>query len=245
MICFQFWVSLTSLSLKIKIINRINKLWFAFNFGYLWHRYHWQNVHRHLSICCDLLSILGIFDIAITKNMLNCAKLTVVICFQFWVSLTSLSLENSGACFCNSCDLLSILGIFDIAITHYGLWMQRIHVVICFQFWVSLTSLSLEQYAIAVKKRLWFAFNFGYLWHRYHSLWAMDAKNPCCDLLSILGIFDIAITICIGFKQKPRVVICFQFWVSLTSLSLGVVIRSRHLQLWFAFNFGYLWHRYH
>ena len=41
---------------------------------------------------CDLLSILGIFDIAITEWINNNTELIVVICFQFWVSLTSLSL---------------------------------------------------------------------------------------------------------------------------------------------------------
>ena len=168
MICFQFWVSLTSLSLLGGWWPRYDTLWFAFNFGYLWHRYHFLLIFRCWSIRCDLLSILGIFDIAITSSMYGKCLPIVVICFQFWVSLTSLSLWRKGS---------------------------------------------------TIQFGLWFAFNFGYLWHRYHlTIWSNSLKIRC-DLLSILGIFDIAIT----YTQ-----------------------RYEHLfQLWFAFNFGYLWHRYH
>ena len=72
--------------------------------------------------------------------------------------------------------------------------MLRRKVVICFQFWVSLTSLSL--------------------------LFTSNRTPSCCDLLSILGIFDIAITTVYESFYSDLVVICFQFWVSLTSLSL-------------------------
>ena len=48
-----------------------------------------------------------------------------------------------------------------------------------------------------------------------------------CDLLSILGIFDIAITPNYGKKMSEEVVICFQFWVSLTSLSLVTLRQTR------------------
>ena len=91
-----------------------------------------------------MLSILGIFDIAITTLTVKAAARVVVICFQFWVSLTSLSLKAVGDKPNASCDLLSILGIFDIAITRFGCNNHPIFVVICFQFWVSLTSLSLS-----------------------------------------------------------------------------------------------------
>ena len=117
-----------------------------------------------------------------------------MICFQFWVSLTSLSLWWPHSCY------------------HWP-------VVICFQFWVSLTSLSLLTRDRATGLMLWFAFNFGYLWHRYHY-----GKR---------------------FSEHKEVVICFQFWVSLTSLSLGKAPHTSTMALWFAFNFGYLWHRYH
>ena len=167
-ICFQFWVSLTSLSLLASRRRRASGLWFAFNFGYLWHRYHWRPCRVERWCSCDLLSILGIFDIAITRAVYLNLICRVVICFQFWVSLTSLSL---------------------FALEH------------------------------RFRHLLWFAFNFGYLWHRYHYSFTNSLIVLCCDLLSILGIFDIAIT-----KLK---------FCSTSSM------------LWFAFNFGYLWHRYH
>ena len=47
----------------------------------------------YMGLRCDLLSILGIFDIAITKDYDGGQIDQVVICFQFWVSLTSLSLR--------------------------------------------------------------------------------------------------------------------------------------------------------
>ena len=247
------------------------KLWFAFNFGYLWHRYHLRNCASLVRQSCDLLSILGIFDIAITKTTFNTQITTVVICFQFWVSLTSLSLECWSCSFPYSlwfafnfgylwhryhsmlneslglvgCDLLSILGIFDIAITVTLIDQIRHLVVICFQFWVSLTSLSLLIQRKRRGMRLWFAFNFGYLWHRYHWHDRDKRHDFRCDLLSILGIFDIAITSGAILHRTAGVVICFQFWVSLTSLSLGIPYYCRIVLLWFAFNFGYLWHRYH
>ena len=170
-ICFKFWVSLTSLSLPKDGSCTSYMLWFAFNFGYLWHRYHSLRPWWGPPCSCDLLSILGIFDIAITRRK--------------WLVFNGV-------------------------------------VVICFQFWVSLTSLSLLHRAGATHRALWFAFNFGYLWHRYHSAGVAAKKRARCDLLSILGIFDIAITKSIVVIWFPFVVICFQFWVSLTSLSLRI-----------------------
>ena len=193
-ICFQFWVSLTSLSLIVILSAREVQLWFAFNFGYLWHRYHSNSREQAMLACCDLLSILGIFDIAITRQVIPAG-------------------QHLG------CDLLSILGIFDIAITTVFLF--------------------------TAKALLWFAFNFGYLWHRYHSVAVQNRLGLCCDLLSILGIFDIAITEPSSICPFSLVVICFQFWVSLTSLSLSIIWINSNTWLWFAFNFGYLWHRYH
>ena len=246
-------------------------LWFAFNFGYLWHRYHCNTLEDAVRSGCDLLSILGIFDIAITLMIRISRRFLVVICFQFWVSLTSLSLFSlewrhglalwfafnfgylwhryhlraSVSASPVSCDLLSILGIFDIAITPVTKETDLVIVVICFQFWVSLTSLSLCRLRAWSKLLLWFAFNFGYLWHRYHFKSTHLIKWRGCDLLSILGIFDIAITELSTIAAAMVVVICFQFWVSLTSLSLFYPWRCWHVRLWFAFNFGYLWHRYH
>ena len=218
-ICFQFWVSLTSLSLGRMVMPCKRWLWFAFNFEYLWHRYHWNSIKPLSFHSCDLLSILSIFDIAITNFIRYGFTKCVVICFQFWVSLTSLSLLISCSPRLASCDLLSILSIFDIAIT--------------------------PSVSSAKPSVLWFAFNFEYLWHRYHCIKTRVSKGISCDLLSILSIFDIAITMSCCSRPEWWVVICFQFWVSLTSLSLNFCICRDLIALWFAFNFEYLWHRYH
>ena len=195
MICFQFWVSLTSLSLSARPSPSSSRLWFAFNFGYLWHRYHFCGPWCHVISSCDLLSILGIFDIAITWFPKIILTRSVVICFQFWVSLTSLSLGDHQW----QHDQRLWFAF------NFGYLWHRYHyiistcflknVVICFQFWVSLTSLSLKRRLTSWRNWLWFAFNFGYLWHRYH----------LSNRLYVVG----------------YVVICFQFWVSLTSLSLN------------------------
>ena len=220
MICFQFWVSLTSLSLESIFINGSSTLWFAFNFEYLWHRYHLSFSYDDAKTRCDLLSILSIFDIAITP--LNCAAMEKV-----------------------SCDLLSILSIFDIAITTWLWWRYRPTVVICFQFWVSLTSLSLWAIPTLYFSTLWFAFNFEYLWHRYHSRPLTTAWRICCDLLSILSIFDIAITFSTRITDyKPScdlLSILSIFDIAITILWMYGSCTG----LWFAFNFEYLWHRYH
>ena len=270
-ICFQFWVSLTSLSLQVCYRFPPYQLWFAFNFGYLWHRYH--SVQRQYLIWYVVICFqfwVSLTSLSLTQDIER-HRLVVVICFQFWVSLTSLSLLTflavilsvlwfafnfgylwhryhlvsftlgSGQC----CDLLSILGIFDIAITPLQPGAQPDAVVICFQFWVSLTSLSLTSWLVHLWRMLWFAFNFGYLWHRYHFKAPRHSVLRSCDLLSILGIFDIAITGKPDATRGPNVVICFQFWVSLTSLSLFTSWTIPQIRLWFAFNFGYLWHRYH
>ena len=170
MICFQFWVSLTSLSFSARGWTNWRMLWFAFNFEYLWHRYHYRADRELLPRGCDLLSILSIFDIAIISTEGEAEDELVVICFQFWVSLTSLSFIE-----------------------------LRTH----------------------IKGRLWFAFNFEYLWHRYHYVNDGVRRESSCDLLSILSIFDIAIIESKSHEVLILVVICFQFWVSLTSLSFA------------------------
>ena len=119
-ICFQFWVSLILLTTHMTVFL--------------------------IDIRCDLLSILSIFDTANNKKLLAPSSSVVVICFQFWVSLILLTTGSARLLRSTSCDLLSILSIFDTANNLRRRAISSAKVVICFQFWVSLILLTTARF---------------------------------------------------------------------------------------------------
>ena len=114
--------------------------------------------------------------------------------------------------------------------------------MICFQLLVSLVFWTTKTKWLWLTRKMWFAFNYWYLWYSEQQTYGLYKGGYCCDLLSIIGIFGILnnlilITLLISF-----VVICFQLLVSLvfwtTLLPLSLCLRW----LWFAFNYWYLWY---
>mgnify|MGYP007058240782 CR=1 FL=1 len=112
--------------------------------------------------------------------------------------------------------MLSIIGIFGIlnnTSMHLGISFA---VVICFQLLVSLVFWTTILYCKSTTFRLWFAFNYWYLWYSEQLGDRSIETWKGCDLLSIIGIFGI-----------------------LNNRNGGTIFWQ---QLWFAFNYWYLWY---
>ena len=137
--------------------------------------------------------------------------------FQFWVSLryyTAMILSGLYLCLLwltfnfeylwditqpigdfthknNSCDLLSILSIFEILHSNIYKMITMSKVVTYFQFWVSLRYYTASFGIIMELITLWLTFNFEYLWDITQQLPRVPKRWHRCDLLSILSIFEI------------------------------------------------------
>ena len=165
-------------------------MWIAFIFQYLWDTK--QHIYKRIvqKFSCELLSFFSIFGIQNNlKNQLQ-KPLLVVNCFHFSVSLgykTTLQKltkktellwiafifqylwdtkqqEPKMMRLPLSCELLSFFSIFGIQNNYICFLANGDLVVNCFHFSVSLGyKTTLLKFGI-IKKELWIAFIFQYLW---------------------------------------------------------------------------------
>ena len=139
-----------------------------------------------------------------------------MICFQLLVSLVFWTTQKRWSP-CNR----SLWFAFNYWYLWYSEQLIQISnqitlVVICFQLLVSLVFWTTPVNSLNYTKKLWFAFNYWYLWYS-------EQLNTT-------------------FTGTKDVVICFQLLVSLvfwTTLPRG---RNTGRRLWFAFNYWYLWY---
>ena len=164
-----------------------------------------------------MLSIIGIFGILNNWDIYKNYYANVVICFQllvslvFWTTGGQVKIEVRQLWFAfnywylwyseqlmqavlqksDSCDLLSIIGIFGILNNRVAACTRFNPVVICFQLLVSLVFWTTMQREVMLVQALWFAFNYWYLWYSEQPSCKITDMDHSCDLLSIIGIFGI------------------------------------------------------
>ena len=187
--CFQLLVSLIFWTTNLEGLRQRSKLWIAFNYWYLWYSEQPCNTLSSKPSRCELLSIIGIFDILnnIKRKLMLFVQLWIA--FNYWYLWYSEQHQRLIQGDYARCELLSIIGIFDI-----------------------LNNTKRNQLRIIL---LWIAFNYWYLWYSEQP----DGDNPLhrirCELLSIIGIFDILNNPILLNSQATSVVNCFQLLVSL------------------------------
>ena len=133
--------------------------------------------------------------------------------FEYLWDITQLLFPTFSKSF--SCDLLSILSIFEILHSREQTGDKNIFVVTYFQFWVSLRYYTAISNRTCCWKQLWLTFNFEYLWDITQPYMFVSYGTRSCDLLSILSIFEILHSSQINNLWQKSVVTYFQFWVSL------------------------------
>ena len=162
--CFQLLVSLIFWTTIVGVALWGRLLWIAFNYWYLWYSEQRSGNRMRRENCCELLSIIGIFDILNNKRLSKQATFNVVNCFQllvsliFWTTKSLFTPRSRGLWIAFNywylwyseqplewpmnwrfgCELLSIIGIFDILNNKTFINTLLITVVNCFQLLVSL-----------------------------------------------------------------------------------------------------------
>ncbi len=190
-------------------------MWIAFNYWYLWYSEQLTVPWLLVPWSCELLSIIGIFDILNNFAFTYSGKNLLWIAFNYWYLWYSEQRPVRLSPARLSCELLSIIGIFDILNNNCMLNRSSFIVVNCFQLLVSLifwTTTRCRDYAWCW---LWIAFNYWYLWYSEQLSDENNLSRTCCELLSIIGIFDILNNQESTRNPKKRVVNCFQLLVSL------------------------------
>ena len=167
--------------------------------------------------------------------------------FQYlWDTKQLFSFAHSGF---SCCELLSFFSIFGIQNNYRKSNWCAESVVNCFHFSVSLGYKTTAVIAQTLRRALWIAFIFQYLWDtKQLQFYTPDWTNRC-ELLSFFSIFGIQNNFVLIKLSSQLVVNCFHFSVSLGYKTTINTLTYILLQLWIAFIFQYLWDtkqlRYH
>ena len=115
------------------------------------------------------------------------------------------------------CDLLLNLYLWNIKYTGGQVKKQVSLVVIC--FWICIFEISNTPYKelVAMRGKLWFAFEFVSLKYQIHPWLHPKPTNPRCDLLLNLYLWNIKYTSVATFFASQVVVICF--WICIFEIS--------------------------
>ena len=189
---------------------------------YLWYQQQHFMLPTKVSVCCELLSKWGIFDISNNISEHNLCELGLWIAFKMrylWYQQQQLWFWFRYSL---GCELLSKWGIFDISNNSISRSKVLSRVVNCFQNEVSLISATTQSSKWVHESKLWIAFKMRYLWYQQQHGVKIISTFSGCELLSKWGIFDISNNSARYHAIINNVVNCFQNEVSLISATTGV-----------------------